>query len=266
MILFTKFRTDSLDHMRRGSNVVLRKKRVAHQIYRAYARVRASVRTLVCKLECKSRMAAAAPPPPPETAWCSRARGALDIARGALGAGARVNSIHPRASGTNSRRRSLHSRAPRRWRHRGRSAPPGARALVARLISPAARSERAGGSIQSTHERLEPTAGGAVSTVEHPGDGAAGGVRHRLVLACSWRSCERVRRAQSGCETRLNESASVWWMCGISRPRPLPIRCCSLECASGIALPRLSAKELLVVPRLMCAFLQTAAFLSGPRC
>ena len=26
MILFTKFRTDSLDHMRRGSNVVLRKK------------------------------------------------------------------------------------------------------------------------------------------------------------------------------------------------------------------------------------------------
>ena len=64
-------------------------------------------------------MAAAAPPPPPETAWCSRARGALDIARGALGAGGRVNSIHPRASGTNSRRRSLHSRAPRRWRRRG---------------------------------------------------------------------------------------------------------------------------------------------------
>jgi len=26
MILFTKFRTESLDHMRRGSNVVLRKK------------------------------------------------------------------------------------------------------------------------------------------------------------------------------------------------------------------------------------------------
>ena len=154
----------------------------------------------------------------------------------------------------------------RRLRRRHRPKPPGARVLVARLISPAARSERAGGSIQSTHERLEPTAGGAVSTVEHPGDGAAGGVRHRLVLACSWRSCERVRRAQSGCETRLNESASVWWMCGISRPRPLPIRCCSLECASGIALPRLSAKELLVVPRLMCAFLQTAAFLSGPRC
>ena len=74
------------------------KKGVAHQIYRAYARARVSVRTLVCKLECKSRMAAAAPPPPPETAWFSRARGALDIARGALGAGGRVNSIHPRAS------------------------------------------------------------------------------------------------------------------------------------------------------------------------
>jgi len=117
-----------------------------------------------------------APPGAFGTAWCSRARGALDIARGALGAGGRVNSIHPRASGTNSRRRSLHSRAPRRWRHRGRSAPPGARVLVARLISPAARSERAEGSIQSTHERLEPTAGGAVSTVEHPGDGANGGV------------------------------------------------------------------------------------------
>jgi len=27
MILFTKFRTESLDHMRRGSNVVLRKKK-----------------------------------------------------------------------------------------------------------------------------------------------------------------------------------------------------------------------------------------------
>ena len=104
--------------------------RVGHQIYRAYARARVSVRTLVCKLECKSRMAAAAPPPPPETAWCSRARGALDIARGALGAGGGVNSIHPRASGTNRRRRSLHSRAPRRWRHRGRSGATGAQVLV----------------------------------------------------------------------------------------------------------------------------------------
>jgi len=42
-------------------------------------------------------MAAAAPPPPPETAWCSRARGALDIARGALGAGGgSIQSTHER--------------------------------------------------------------------------------------------------------------------------------------------------------------------------
>ena len=41
---------------------------------------------------------------------------------------------------------------------------------------------------------------------------AAATARTRLVLACSWRSCERVRRAQSGCETRLNYAASVWWM------------------------------------------------------
>ena len=39
-------------------------------------------------------------------------------------------------------------------------------------------------------------AGGAVSAIEHPADGATGGARGRLVLRCSWLACERVRRAQ----------------------------------------------------------------------
>ena len=133
----------------------------------------------------------------------------------------------------------------RRLRRRHRPKPPGARVLVARLISPAARSERAGGSIQSTHERLEPTAGGAVSTVEHPGDGATGGVRHRLVLACSWRSCERVRRAQSGCETRLNESASVWWMWYLETTPAayslLQLGVCQWHCSSSAKRQRAAA-------------------------
>ena len=47
--------------------------------------------------------------------------------------------------------------------------------LVARLISPAVRSERKEELIQSIHDCLDPTAGGAVSTIEHPGDGALGG-------------------------------------------------------------------------------------------
>ena len=53
-------------------------------------------------------------------------------------------------------------------------------------------------------------AGGAVSAIEHPADGATGGARGRLVLKCSWHACERVRRAQSGSETRLSAPASVW--------------------------------------------------------
>ena len=85
---------------------------------------------------------------------------------------------------------------------------------VARLISPAVRSERAEGSIQSTHERLESTAGGAVSTVEHPGDGATGGVRHRQVLACSWRAIElchkkcRLTQASSQNQAGINKSCN----------------------------------------------------------
>ena len=32
-------------------------------------------------------------------------------------------------------------------------------------------------------------AGGAVSAIEHPADGATGGARGRLVLRCSWLAC-----------------------------------------------------------------------------
>ena len=73
--------------------------------------------------------------------------------------------------------------------------PHGAQVLVARLRA-CARSERAQDSIQCFRERLEPAAGGAVSAIEHPADGATGGARGRLVLRCSWLACERVRRAQ----------------------------------------------------------------------
>ena len=48
-----------------------------------------------------------APPRAFGAAWCSGARGTLDIARSALGAGGGLNSIHPRASGTNRRWRFL---------------------------------------------------------------------------------------------------------------------------------------------------------------
>ena len=69
----------------------------------------------------------------PRPAWCSGARGTLDIACSTLGAEGGVDSIHPRLSGSNRRRRSLHNRASRRWRPRGGagaawcSGAPGAR-------------------------------------------------------------------------------------------------------------------------------------------
>ena len=69
----------------------------------------------------------------PRPAWCSGARGTLDIACSTLGAEGGVDSIHPRLSGSNRRRRSLHNRGSRRWRPRGGagaawcSGAPGAR-------------------------------------------------------------------------------------------------------------------------------------------
>ena len=66
-------------------------------------------------------------------AWCSGARGSRLSVCGALRAGLRLDSVHPQASGTSRSRHRLRNRAPRRWRHRGRSGASGAQVLVARL-------------------------------------------------------------------------------------------------------------------------------------